>query len=121
MSYFNIFGLQNIYLEDSFVLAINESSEEIIFLMEFVLTKEHPEYSIPSEGEQYCYRKGKLSFKCCKKIKWSEKSLNQFFDKNKEVDLGNIDSFSVDEDVNFLEGDWGEVEIISDYVTIELE
>ena len=33
MNYFNIFGLQNIYLEDSFVLAINESSEEIIFLM----------------------------------------------------------------------------------------
>jgi hypothetical protein len=121
MNYYDIPDLENIYLEDSFVLGIKESADNVVFAMEFVLTKKHPEYSLPQKDEQYCYRKGSLSFNRCRKITWHNKSFEQFVDKNGEVDLGNIDSFTKNNSANVLEGDWGEIEILSDDCSVELD
>ena len=45
INYTEFDNFENIFLEDSFVLEIIESPNEIKFLMEVVLTKIHPMYS----------------------------------------------------------------------------
>ena len=62
--------LQDIYLEDSFVLGINTDENTALFEMEFVLTEDHDGYRPPRENEQYCYKKGTLRFDKCAKVNW---------------------------------------------------
>ena len=116
--YFGIKGLENFYFEDSFVLAIEESKDELAFLLDLVLTEEHPLYSEPKYDEQYCYKKARLIFKKCEAINWIEKTNNLFSDNSGEIDLGNIDSFEKDGKENHLEGDWGEVILVTDLVEV---
>src|SRR5215217_9049321 len=47
--------LINVYLEDSFVLGIQEESDFLSLSIEAVLTPENPNYHPPLPGEQYCY------------------------------------------------------------------
>ena len=42
-------------------------------------------------------------------------------DKNREVDMGNIDSFHFFDDKYYLEGDWGKLELQSKNVSIVFE
>lgn len=72
-NYFEIYDLKNIYLEDSFVLGIKEKNNEIEFIVDFVLTENHPLYSIPKENENYCYKKGILLFKGVTSVLWEER------------------------------------------------
>ncbi len=121
MNYFDIAGFEHVYLEDSFVLSIEESDDQVIFIVELVLTEGHPLFSKPRDDEQYCYRKGKIKFMSCRSINWHSRSNMQSVDKNDEVDLGNIDSFIKNSSKCSLAGDWGEIEIMSDSVTVELD
>jgi hypothetical protein len=116
--YCKMSGLENIYLEDSFVLTISESSNELAFLLDLVLTEEHSLYSDLNEDEQYCYKRARLTFKECKAIKWVEKTNNQFSDSSGEIDLGNIYSFTKDGEENHLIGDWGEVTLVTNLVEL---
>jgi len=103
--------LENIYLEDSYVLNIEETKNSIYFEMEFVLIENHPLYVLPLFNQKYCYKKGGLKFIKCREINWKIKNNIRFIDKNEDFDLGNIDSFSIVDDINVLSGDWGIVEI----------
>ncbi len=118
-NYHEILGLDNLYLEDSFVLGIDESNEEVTFIMDFVLTEKHPKYSQPRPDENYCYRKGKIKFIKPKSIRWTSRNEISFVDKNNEIDFGNIDSFILDGDKLMLNGDWGELEISPENVVVE--
>ncbi|GIU52347.1 hypothetical protein TUM4438_44850 [Shewanella sairae] len=109
-NYFEIEGLKNIYLEDSYVIDIKETESGIIFDMEFVLKPAHSCYSEPLSNEQYCYKDGTIEFIGCSSINWISRSKQVFTDRNKNVDHGNIDSFFRKGAVNHLEGDWGIVE-----------
>jgi hypothetical protein len=44
-------GLAGVFLEDSYVLGISESSEQVVFHLDAVLTPEHPAYHSPRAGE----------------------------------------------------------------------
>ncbi|MCK6265885.1 hypothetical protein KP803_21750 [Vibrio sp. ZSDE26] len=68
--YYDWEDFADIYLEDSFVLSICESSNEISFIVEAVLTENHPLYTSPKNDEQYCYQKGKIVFQGLKYVKW---------------------------------------------------
>jgi len=103
-------GLNVVYLEDSFVLAIRERSHELCFELEAVLTPEHPDYVAPPGNEQYCYRRGTLCFDAAQ-INWLRRSEGRYRDASGEEDLGNIDVFLAEEGRYYLEGDWGGVEI----------
>lgn len=118
INYFEINGFEHVYLEDSFVLKIEELDNDLIFILDLVLTEKHPEYTSPSDDEQYCYRKAALFFKKCGSINWKEKSDDYFSDSNGEVDLGNIDSFTQDGIDYHLSGDWGEVQIVTEQVEL---
>ena len=111
--YYTLKGLESIYLEDSFLINIEESNSQISFITEIILLESHPAYHPPKTGEQYCYRQGKIFFENLKSLKWLAKNLKFTVDINGSKDLGNIDVFTYINDEYYLEGDWGEVKITS--------
>ena len=114
--------LKNLYLEDSFVLSIDEFEGEIVFGMGFVLNENHPLYSEPSSEENYCYRKGKIKFTEPKVVRWIKRNEKRTTDINCEVDFGNIDTFIKSDDEKYvLSGDWGKLEISPKDIIIEYE
>jgi hypothetical protein len=66
VNYSELPGLDGVYLEDSFVLGIGETSNQLVFDLDAVLTPSHPSYAPPHPGEQYCYRRGELLFRTTK-------------------------------------------------------
>ena len=106
-------NFKNTYLEDSFVLGIEESEGQLSFIVEVVLNEKHCLYKSPHESEQYCYRTGKISFQELKSVRWLSRNMKPFTDADDSEDYGNIDSFELTSDGYYLIGDWGEVIIDS--------
>jgi hypothetical protein len=104
-------GLAGVFLEDSYVLGITESSEQVVFRLDAILTPEHPTYHSPRPGEQYCYENGSLVFPGVTRVEWLKRGSNHYTDASGEGDLGNIDILTVDGDTVVVEGDWGVVQI----------
>lgn len=113
LAYPNFQGFENIFLEDSYVLKIRTSKSLAEFLVEIVLTKNHPMYSKPTPKEHYCYKKGIISFPKIENIVWVEVNMFPSIDANNEVDFGNIDSFFYEDGFYNISGDWGEMKIQS--------
>lgn len=105
--------LGGVYLEDSYVLAIEESSHSLTFRLEAVLTPDHPRYRPPRAGEQYCYASGTLTFASVDRIEWISRTSARYQDANNEEDQGNIDYLDSEAGKFHLGGDWGEVRIWS--------
>ena len=118
--YYTFPQFKNLYLEDSFVLNIKAEANYVEFLLEVVLTENHPLYVPPSSQEQYCYKKAKLRFYNAKQIKWIEKTNVFFTDANNEIDYGNIDEFFKEENYFYLSGDWGELAIVEPSISFEI-
>jgi len=112
-SYYDWEGFTDIYLEDSFVLGICESPNEISFIVEAVLTELHPLYTPPESDEQYCYKTAKIVFQGLKCVKWINRNEAPFTDASGEEDYGNIDVFELSNDKYVLAGDWGELQVTS--------
>lgn len=117
-NYYEWDDFKNIYLEDSFVLKIQESSNELSFTLEIVLTEKHPFYVKPINDEPYCYKLGKISFKNCKSIKWLNRNFHPYLDSGGNIDYGNIDCLMSFGKKYYLEGDWGKVEINASAIEI---
>ena len=119
LNYYEIEGLETIYLEDSIVLEIRTDYGSAEFLLDVVLTENNPFYTPPKPNEQYCYKKAVLNFPMVVEVIWVEKSLIPFTDLSGEIDFGNIDSFSYNGNYYNLSGDWGELKIQSAKPTIK--
>ncbi|NEQ42464.1 MAG: hypothetical protein F6K00_02435 [Leptolyngbya sp. SIOISBB] len=113
LNYQQLPGLEKIYLEDSYVLGIEESEKHVKFSLELVLTEKHVAYTDPKPGEQYCYRNAFLHFENVSKANWIRKEMMSSTDAAGEIDYGNIDTMTFTNGVYHLAGDWGEVEITS--------
>lgn len=109
MNYYEIPLLSNFYLEDSYVLAIDEGVNSLVFELEAVLTEKHSKYEKPRDGEQYCYRRVSLRFLKIDSLEWLDRKLLVFSDSSGESDYGNIDSFTGGDGWYALSGDWGKV------------
>lgn len=107
--YFEWDDFKNIYLEDSFVVDIVESDDQISFIVEMVLAEDHPMYSSPRAGERYCYKKGKILFEGLESARWLSRNIQPFTDADDNEDYGNIDCFDLSSKGYHLLGDWGEV------------
>jgi len=118
-NYYEWDNFKNIYLEDSFVLSIEEFEGALSFIVELVLTENHPLYSSRDAGEQYCYKKGKIIFQELKSIEWLNRNTQPFTDATGSKDYGNIDTFILAADGYHLSGDWGEVIVDSSPVKLE--
>jgi hypothetical protein len=53
VNYSELPGLDGVYLEDSFVLGIEETSNQLVFDLDAVLTPSHPSYAPPNRGESF--------------------------------------------------------------------
>lgn len=117
--YFELSGLEHIYLEDSWVVGINADKNNARFKVEFVLTEHHEEYHLPHEGKQYCYKVGVLKFENCSEINWHSVHHVGHVDLDGQIEMGNIHNFNYEGDTYHLQGDWGEVEITCEKVSLD--
>lgn len=106
--------LRHVYLEDSYVLGISESEANVDFLLDLVLTEDHPAYAAPRDDEQYCYRRALLRFPNVTRAAWDTRVVVPARDATGSVDYGSIDTFVVDRRSYRLTGDWGSVTVESD-------
>ena len=113
-------GLVGVFLEDSYVLGISESSDQLVFQLDAVLTPEHSAYHPPRPGEQYCYEKGRLVFPDITRVEWLKRGSKHYTDASGEEDFGNIDVLTVDGNAFVAEGDWGAVRIFGPQPRFEL-
>ncbi|GAC1446044.1 MAG: hypothetical protein NVSMB56_01440 [Pyrinomonadaceae bacterium] len=118
-AYYYLCGFENLYLGDSYVLDIKTYPCSLEFILDAVLTEDHPLYHTPFPNEMYCYRKTRITFPDAKKISWIERNNNRYTDANGELDFGNIDVFYEMNGHYHLLGDWGEVDLISAEPVIE--
>lgn len=103
--------LADIYLEDSWVLSVLPSAQMVAFELEAVLTETHPDYAGPRPGEQYDYRRATLVVEG-EHVEVELSGLVPAQDASGSTDLGNIDSWTVDEGGwSVLTGDWGTVRV----------
>lgn len=122
VNYFDLKDFKGLYLEDSFVLDIIETTKLFSFQMQFVLTEDHPKYKDPSENEMYCYHYGEINFIEPKQVLWKNRNQKAAsIDANGECDFGNMDIFLKSEDEYLLEGDWGSVLIKCDNLEVKLQ
>jgi len=114
--YWELSGLEQVYLEDSYVLSIEEDADTVRFRMEFVLREEHPAFEPPEPEARYCYRRGELTFVGARDIIWQERREVVSWDARGEHDLGNIDTLTLDGGWYMAEGDWGRIKLHADRV-----
>jgi hypothetical protein len=119
--YQELTGLEHVFLEDSYVVALLEESTRIVFILDVVLTEQHPLYKAPSADAQYCYRRALLTFPHLHSAVWSEKRVQPFVDAAGAIDYGNIDSFYAAQGWYHLEGDWGIVDIHSQPPLLQIQ
>ena len=119
--YYHIEGLQDVYLEDSWVRSIVYDGNAVIFQLDIVLLESHKNYSSPKPGEQYCYRSASLRFERATHVDWKQVYMKPSIDANKEVDFGNINSFQALQSTFLLSGDWGELELRCDELKLVVD
>ena len=112
-SYSELPGLDALYLEDSYVLAIHEEATEVRFELDAVMTEAHPKWLSPKEGEAYAYLRVDLVFPRVERLDWIEKTMKPIVGPDAEVDYGNIDGFTWGPRWYELHGEWGHVRIES--------
>ena len=119
-TYSDVFApLAHIYLEDSWVLALRQSDTTLAFDLDVVLTEGHPEYTGPAAGEQYDYRRARLTLQGAVTCTLSGRP--PATDATGEQDLGNIDSWLIDDaGTSLLAGDWGEAQVANAEVEFAL-
>jgi hypothetical protein len=117
--YHDLPGLEHIYLEDSYVLRVHWAESSLTFWLEAVLTEGHPDYTPPKPGEQYCYRRCRLSFFQPDDVRWEALDTLAAVDAAGGLDLGNIDSFQELGGQYYLEGGWGNVIVTGGRLVVE--
>lgn len=120
LNYWQLTGLENIYLEDSYVLGI-KTDTSIEFFLEAVLTENHPLYTSPLPGEQYCYRRITLKFPHPQTYNLTLNKMLPIVDPDGTWDYGNIDEFFMENETYHLIGEWGELTVVSDPPVIEFD
>jgi hypothetical protein len=121
MKYFDLHGFENVYLEDSYVLSFEVGINFLEIALDLVLTESHLLFNIPEPGFQYCYKSAFIIFNRIELLKWSNKNLRGSIDTNGEIDFGNIDSFFFENGHYYLEGDWGDLDIVSEPPTLKIQ
>jgi len=107
-------------LEDSCVLGIREAPGELRFDMEFVLGERHPSYRRPAEGQDQCYRRGRLVFRNVTSASWSNRAELPSGGEDEGADLGTIDTFVLDGGAYKLRGRFGALEVRAGSVDVDV-
>jgi hypothetical protein len=109
--YYELPGFEALYLEDSYVLDVRETGRAVIFVMDFVLTRQRQACQPPKPNEQYCYHRGQIEFVGPETVNWMRREFRPTTDPDGSVDYGNIEIFQNTGTVYQVAGEWGEVHI----------
>lgn len=107
-------------LEESYVLDIDARPGAMSMEVDLVLTPEHPDYEEPRADEQFCYRRGRISFSDVKALSWGGQGMPPAVDATGERDYGNIDRFEWARGRYLLEGSFGLLEVDASGVEVIL-
>lgn len=118
--YWTLPGLQDVYLEDSWVRRITVEPNLLRVELEVVLRESHTLYEPPPPGSQYCYRSGTLLFATAREVEW-QMGGSPASDASGEIDFGTLDVLQVDDGKYTLSGDFGEVRVVSAPPTLTLD
>lgn len=114
LNYWQFPGFENVYLEDSYVLSFNKTDSSVEIPIEAVLTETHPLYAPPLPGEQYCYRQMTIRFFLPQTYNFVLKKMTPIRDPDGSIDYGNIDEFFLENGKYYLNGEWGDLTIVSE-------
>ena len=117
-SYTELPTLEDIYLEDSWVLAMSASYRRLVFVVEFVLTPGHPSYRDPEPGKQYCSKTGELRFERVTTLSWVDQTALPAVDASGDVDYGAIDTLARRGNRYELTGDFGTITVVTEELPV---
>ena len=122
MKYENDPRFDGYYLEDSYLLSVDESEpSRLAFSLLLVLTSKHALYSAPKPSEQHCYRNVLLVFEGVSAVDWTARSFKPVRDLDGAIDYGNIDVFEIDPAGRYyLEGEWGRVAVTAESASLRV-
>ncbi len=100
-------------------MGIQEDTSGIVFDVDFALCLNHPFFTPPLPDEMNSFRRGHIRFPEPSSVTWYRKSMTPNYDSTGEADFGNFDSFYFSRVCFHLEGDWGELEVISAPPTVD--
>ena len=113
--YWDISGLEAVYLEDSYVLGLHVTPDAVSFELDVVLRRGHPLYEAPKPGDRYCMQRGTLVFRRPREVRLERSDATPATDASGQLDYGNIDGFEiVAERTYYLFGEWGSLQISSE-------
>ncbi len=118
--YWNIPGFEGLYLDDSWVLSIEQSGDSLRIVIDLALSESHPEYRPPNPGEQYCYRKGSIDFEGIVALSWTGGGRPPTVDPDGEIDFGSIDGFEQHGSKYSISGDFGDIDVDAGSATVHL-
>lgn len=117
--YSSIPGLENLYLEDSWVLGITARPGVLELDVDLVLREPHPWYEPPKAGEQYCHRRGVVRFDGVSSLRWEGQGSVPAVDLTGEQDYGSVDSLWTTDGSYVVEGDFGRIAVASAPPSVE--
>lgn len=110
-------------LDDTFVLAWDQSADSLTFFVLASLLPEHPEFSAPTEGDWTCYRAGLIQFRGVTSVDGlvPQASIVPTTDASGSVDYGCIDHLSLVEPGKYrVGGEFGDVLVVAERVLVVL-
>jgi hypothetical protein len=114
-------GLEEIVLEESWVISVLARPARLEFVVEFVLTREHPGYAAPAAEEYECFRRGTMVFSEVTRLVWDGQGLPAAHDSTGEIDYGHIDVFEWERNRYMLTGDFGSIDVLASDPVVKLE
>ncbi|MGW3283335.1 hypothetical protein ACWDR3_01670 [Streptomyces sp. NPDC001002] len=120
MSYQQLDGFADVYLEDSFVLEIRAAPGVLTFEVEVVLTPGHPAHHPPAPTERACYARATIQFPQVRELTWSGQGSPPAVDASGSKDYGGFDALLWNGSTFHVEGDWGVMDVSSAAPVIRL-
>jgi hypothetical protein len=115
--------LDNIFLEDTFVLSWHQSSASLTFNVLASLLQSHPEALPPANGEWACYRSGVIKFSGVSSVNGllRQESVTPTTDPDGSVDYGCVDFLSLVRPGEYrIAGEFGVVTVVAREVSLIL-
>ncbi|HKD85215.1 MAG TPA: hypothetical protein VKB58_10740 [Terriglobales bacterium] len=96
-------------VKEGWLLDVTEDGDSVIFAVEAACTWDHPRAG---------WTNILIVFPKVRSTHWIRREMRPTTDPDGTIDYGAIDSFNVNRDRSHLEGEWGEVEIVSDPIEV---
>ena len=120
-NYSELPGLEQVYLEDSWVLDVAIGRGTVSVSLDVVLCEDHHEYATPPGHERYCYRRGVLRFSDVTEVRWQMPTGPPAIDATGETDYGGVDEYLFEKTTHSLAGSFGELVVNCRAHSLELE